>query len=155
MNFLEFTDVIEAMYSAGRLSSVVPKLPSNVERGQADILFAVYKLSKRQDKIKVTDISNYKKVTSPSTIRLIQSCEKSGFIKKTPDEKDKRIANLELTESGLEVIHSFFGVYDQMVADKVGEKYTDAELRRFTDMIYDIYHIFETTTAAFTEKQKE
>lgn len=154
MDYLSFSDVIEAMFSAGRLSTVLPRLPQNVERGQAEILFTVYKLLQKQDKVKVTDVSNYKRVTSPGTIRLIQSCERSGLIKKTPDEKDRRVANLELTESGLAALQSFFGTYDQMVADLVAEKYSNEELLQFIEMVYDLLHCFETVTQRF-EKERE
>ena len=37
MDYLSFSDVIEAMFSAGRLSTVLPRLPQNVEIGRAHV----------------------------------------------------------------------------------------------------------------------
>ena len=139
MNYLSVTDVFEAMYAAGKIAGIVPRLPEHVKNGQADILFTVYKLGGENGKVKVTDISKYKRVTSPNIIRLIKSCEDSGFVKKSKDEYDKRVVYVELTESGKKVITNTFAPYHQLVADKLSAKYSDDQLIKMAEMIYEVY----------------
>lgn len=149
MNFAEITSIFEAMYSAGHIARIVPELPNYIERGQADVLLALYNLSGNNRRVKVTDISKHKRVSSPGTIRLIKSCEHSGFLTKSRDETDKRIVYMTLTEKGKMAVESFFGPYMQLVGSKLAEKYTDAELLKFVEMIYDVHTALSAATKEF------
>lgn len=149
MNFVEITSIFDAMYTASHIAREVPDLPNYIERGQADVLLALYNLSGDNRRVKVTDISKHKRVSSPGTIRLIKSCEHSGFLTKSRDEVDKRIVYLTLTERGKMAVESFFGPYMQLVGAKLAEKYTDAELLNFVEMIYDIHKMLSAATEEF------
>lgn len=139
LDSIAITDVFEAMYAAGRIAQVVPRLPAHVKNGQADILFTVYKLAGTEGKVRVTDISKYKRVTSPNIIRLIKSCEDSGYVRKTKDEADKRVVYVELTPAGFDVIRETFTPFHRLVAEKIQKKYDDSQLRLLVHMIYDMY----------------
>lgn len=141
MDRVLMVDVIESMYAAGRISSIVPKLPPHVKRGQAAVLHSIEKLAGRNGRVRVTDISAHKRVTSPGTIRLIKSCEESGFVRKIRDCEDRRVVYLELTDAGKEVLEKTFDPFMERLAAKCTEHHSDEKWLEMSAMIYELYDI--------------
>ena len=114
--------IVDAMYYAGNISRIVPKLPSTLKTGQLAVLSTLFLLKNRgQQDVKVTDISNFRRVTSPSTIRTITSCINDGLLVKRYDENDRRVAYLDLTETGQNVIDRTLIPYDERIAEKLSD----------------------------------
>jgi DNA-binding MarR family transcriptional regulator len=87
------------------------------------VLFIIQKSEEHiQRKIKVSEISKYLHVTSPTVTQLLKGLEVRGLIERKPDAIDRRSVVIELTQKGEQVtqkahehvIASFAGLVEQL-----------------------------------------
>ncbi len=72
--------------------------------------------------LKVSEISSMLRVTSPTVTQFVKALEKKKWIERTPDEADRRVVRIRLSEEGRDVIlqarkatiHSFRGLVDYL-----------------------------------------
>ncbi len=91
---------------------------------KAKFLFDRYELNKSQASILLAlqnsevlsqkELARRLNVTPPSITSAIQKMEKTGFIKRKPDESDQRVMRLGLTEKGAGCIDHVKRVAEQM-----------------------------------------
>ena len=154
MDQMFVTEIMDALYTAGKIPRIVPELPPHVQRGQADILSAIYKLSQEQDRVRVTDISRHKRVSSPGIIRRLKTCVDCGFVEKTPDPQDRRVVYVSLTPAGLDVLENTFGPFHRLLAEKFSREYPDRQWRQMADMIYDALEMIQAAAAEMGNQLK-
>lgn len=53
--------------------------------------------------MKVSEISNYLNVTSPTITQLIKGLEEQGLVEREMDQEDRRVVRIKLTEKGEDV----------------------------------------------------
>lgn len=92
---------LDACFDAKRLVEHLPDLPEGMKPRQVHVLDAIDQIQKEQGFCRVSDVSTRMNTTMPSITKLIQELEERGLLVKSPDEKDKRVTNVELTEAGL------------------------------------------------------
>ncbi len=114
-------DVEEAFHLVSRMVKGAPKLPEEVEPGMLPVLAALRRIQDNAGKAKVTDISSYLRLTSPSVIRIVGRCEKAGFIVKWKDEEDKRVTNVRLTERGENLLTKTLDPYHERLREKYSQ----------------------------------
>ncbi|KLO21895.1 MarR family transcriptional regulator [Marinitoga sp. 1197] len=73
---------------------------SEISPAQFDLLQILYFRGEKR----VTDLSLALGITKSTTTGLINRLENSGYLKKTKDEKDKRVTTIKITEKGKNVI---------------------------------------------------
>ncbi|WHH57885.1 MarR family transcriptional regulator [Petroclostridium sp. X23] len=54
--------------------------------------------------IKISEISNTLRVTSPTVTQLVNGLESNGFVERSIDPEDRRVVQIRLTEKGEDVI---------------------------------------------------
>ena len=95
---------LDACFDAKRLVETLPDLPDGMKPRQVHVLDAIHQIQQEQGFCRVSDVSSRMNTTMPSITKLIQELEERGLLEKRPDEKDKRVTNIELTEAGLEFV---------------------------------------------------
>ena len=63
------------------------------------------RLIAQNKRLLMKDVASYLAITPPSATVLIGHLAKSGFVKRHPDKKDRRIVHLTLTKKGLAVMN--------------------------------------------------
>lgn len=95
---------LDACFAAKRLVETLPDLPDGMKPRQVHVLDAVHQIRQEQGFCRVSDVSSRMNTTMPSITKLIRELEERGLLVKRPDEKDKRVTNVELTEEGSEFV---------------------------------------------------
>jgi len=91
--------------------------------------------------IKVSEISNILRVTSPSITQLVKSLEHNGYVERNADNEDRRAVRIKLSEKGEGVLAkvsevllaSFTGL-----AEYMGEQKSD----QFIELLTEAYGYF-------------
>ena len=72
-----------------------------IKHSELKVLFRIKEHSAGcQDGVRVSQISHYLKVTSPTVTQLIKQLEISGLVTRTMDAEDRRSIRVRLTEKG-------------------------------------------------------
>ncbi|MGM1045492.1 MAG: MarR family winged helix-turn-helix transcriptional regulator [Bacillota bacterium] len=88
--------------------------------------------------LKVSEISNYMRVTSPTITQFINGLEGKGLVERVMDEKDRRAIRVKLTGEGEEIVrqaHEAFKVNFRGLVAHLGEEESD-ELTRLLTKVY-------------------
>lgn len=104
--------------------------------------------------IKVSEISNLMKVTSPTITQLIKSLESQGLVERKMDEEDRRAVRIKLTDkgeifikkAGKAILVSFQGLVDYLGEEKSNEL-AELLLRSatyFNNMKHELHHLQST-----------
>ena len=84
-------------------------------------------LARVQEEVRVSDISQYLNITTPSVTKLIQELEKMKALKKDSQKEDKRVSLVCLTDYGLELQEKYVTNYHKEWADKLQDVTQDEE----------------------------
>ncbi|NLG83983.1 MAG: MarR family transcriptional regulator [Firmicutes bacterium] len=73
--------------------------------GEAHVLFCIGRAGGPEAPgIRVSEISDSLKVTSPTITQFIKGLEERGFVERTADKEDRRAVRIKLTEKGAQAI---------------------------------------------------
>lgn len=95
--------------------------------GEIHVLFGLKKATRPGEPgIKVSELGNLLKVTSPTITQFINNLEARGFVARVPDREDRRVVRLRLTEEGERAIRqaheallaSFYGLVNHLGEEK-------------------------------------
>ncbi|OMF53274.1 hypothetical protein BK138_18940 [Paenibacillus rhizosphaerae] len=95
--------------------------------------------------LKVSEISAMLGVTSPTVTQFVKALEKKKWIVRTPDEADRRVVRIKLSEEGREAIiqarkatiHSFKGLVDHLGIE---------ESEKLSELLTKAYKYYESKT---------
>lgn len=87
----------------------------------SDGQFAVLAALKVHGPHTLTALADRENVTAPSMNRTVNCLEEAGYLQRTPDESDRRKANIALTEQGLEVVAETVRRRDAWLEQALGE----------------------------------
>ncbi|GLX69356.1 MarR family winged helix-turn-helix transcriptional regulator [Paenibacillus glycanilyticus] len=85
-----------------------------------------------KDGVKVSDLSKFLRVTSPTVTQMLNRLEEMGLIARKEDPKDRRAVRVSLTEEGeLTAKKALQGFMDRMngLADYLGDEDTEQLIR--------------------------
>lgn len=91
---------LDSCQEANRLTKWFPTLPEGLTLRHMKAIDSIHSLAEVSDCVRVSDVSDALHSTRPSVTRLLQELERHGAVRKQPDERDKRIVRLSLTELG-------------------------------------------------------
>lgn len=112
---------LDACHQAKRITELMPKLPAGMTPRHIHVLDALYQLGRMHDAVKISDISDFLNVTRPSITKLLNELEVLGMVQKIPDETDRRVVLLELTEAGGRCYEFYVERYQSWLAEQFGE----------------------------------
>jgi len=106
------------------------------------VLFCIKHGAKPGSPMKVSEISKYMHVTSPTITQLLNSLEPNGFVERQIDPEDRRSVGIKLTEKGEWVTEraweGFLTALQGMI-DYLGEE--DSE--RLADLLFKVLRYLE------------
>ena len=110
--------VLDACYQAKRVRDLMPKLPNGVTPSHIHYLDTIRELEGKQDRVKVSDISDALGLPRPSVTKTVKDMESLGFVEKETSENDARYVYLRTTKTGRELIDTYVDEYfDDLGAD--------------------------------------
>lgn len=114
-------------------------------------MWALYCIEKNTDSdspgIKVSEISNFLNVTSPSVTQLVNSLEAQGLVERSVDTEDRRVVRVRLTEKGeriLEKAASAFHTLFEGLVEYLGEENTN-HLAELLSKVLTYFNMTETS----------
>lgn len=88
----------------------LPELPKGMKPRHIHVLDQIYMTGNEHRKCRVSDVSENLNITMPSITKLVQELETMHLLEKYPDDEDKRVTLLKLTDNGLICVQKY--VYD-------------------------------------------
>lgn len=110
---------LDACHQAKRITELMPALPGGMTPRHIHVIDALYQLQCQGNGVKVSDVSSYLGVTRPSITKAINELEDLGGLVKLPDEADRRVVRLELTDTGLRWYRYYVEQYQSWLAGKL------------------------------------
>ncbi|MGL4739485.1 MAG: MarR family winged helix-turn-helix transcriptional regulator [Sarcina sp.] len=101
--------------------------------GQPQFLFTLYK----EEGLRQKDIAEKLEIQAPTVTVTVKRLEKSGFITKCIDEKNKRVSRLYLTEKGRQACEELKDVM-RSVHDQIFSVLTEEEKDKFKELLIKI-----------------
>ncbi|MGL5822684.1 MAG: MarR family winged helix-turn-helix transcriptional regulator [Sarcina sp.] len=101
--------------------------------GQPQFLFTLYK----EEGLRQKDIAEKLEIQAPTVTVTVKRLEKSGFITKSVDEKNKRVSRLYLTEKGRKACEELQDVM-RSVHDEIFSVLTEEEKNKFKELLIKI-----------------
>lgn len=137
MNETQAKKVIDALEKAEKIADNRPALPKELLPSYLRLIDVIYQLSK-EGQVRVSDLSNTLKQTTPSITRSLTAMEKLDLIQKNYSEKDKRVVYVSLTKKGNEVYFFYVERYYKKLAERLS-KYDSNKLNTMISVIDDLY----------------
>lgn len=137
MNETQAKKVIDALEKAEKIADNRPALPKELLPSYLRLIDVIYQLSK-EGQVRVSDLSNALKQTTPSITRSLIAMEKLGLIQKNYSKKDKRVVYVSLTKKGNEVYFFYVERYYKKLAERLS-KYDSNELNTMISVIDDLF----------------
>lgn len=94
-----------------------------------------------QHEIKVSEISKYLHVTSPTVTQLIKGLEIRGLVERKIDMVDRRAVGIKLTEKGEKVTQKAKGEFISSFAGLV-EYLGEEQSQQLSELLYQVYTYF-------------
>lgn len=93
-------NLLDACFTAKHVIETLPELPKGMKPRHIHVLDQVSMVCKTHGECRVSDVSDGLNTTMPSITKLVQELERMRLIVKYPDQEDKRVTLLKLTEQG-------------------------------------------------------
>ena len=90
-----------------------------LSRMETGVLLTIHHAVEHGKVCRVSTLSRRMRVASPTVTQHIANLERRGLVSKTPDEKDKRAANLALTQLGLQTLEQHRARMDHNIDELV------------------------------------
>lgn len=90
-----------------------------LSRMETGVLLTIHRAEHQGVVCRVSTLSRRMRIASPTVTQHIANLERRGLVAKTPDEKDKRAANLSLTPLGLQTLEQHRARMDQNIDELI------------------------------------
>lgn len=122
VDLIQLSDTFERFSRTERKKQPLLKL----KQSEIRVLCCIKSISNKANcAITVSEISKQLFVTSPTITELVKSLSSKGYIERMTNSKDKRVADLKLTDKGEKIVEkvsaSFTSFFSGLV-DKLGEE---------------------------------
>ena len=100
MNPEKIKRMIDACYQANRVRELLPPLPEGVTPAYIRYIDTIHKLRSGQERVKISDISDYLQLPRPGITRTVTEMVKKGYLTKKTSSVDGRITYVQVTKKG-------------------------------------------------------
>lgn len=145
MNTTSLKHLLDACFLAKRIVETLPELPKNMKPRHIHVLDAIGEISAQQGMCRVSDVSGRLGITTPSVTKLIQELERMELLVKYPDEQDKRISLLSLTDAGRECVRHHVVEFHSEWAKELGD-ITDEQAEEAIAVLEQLWHTMPQRT---------
>ncbi len=107
--------MLDACYQAKRVRELLPPLPEGVAPAYVQYIDVIHILKRRQEQVKISDISDYLQLPRPGVTRTVTEMVKKGYLTKKTSSVDGRITYVQVTEKGEELSEKYdTNYYDRL-----------------------------------------
>lgn len=90
----------------------------------------LYTLAKAGCSLSQSDLVNDVLLSQPALSRMLARMEEKGLVKRFPDPRDRRSAQIQLTERGRELQRAIGRAHSRQIADALGSALTLDQIRQ-------------------------
>lgn len=109
-------EMLDSCYMAKRILDMLPKLPEGVLPSYVRYLETIIELEEKNQKVKVSDVSEVLNLPRPGVTRTINAMEEKGYLKKETDKHDGRVTYVTVTKEGKMIFEKYNKDYFQKLA---------------------------------------
>lgn len=109
-------EMLDSCYMAKRILDMLPKLPEGVLPSYVRYLETIIELEEKNQKVKVSDVSEVLNLPRPGVTRTINAMEEKGYLKKEIAKHDGRVTYVTVTKEGKMIFEKYNKDYFQKLA---------------------------------------
>ena len=109
-------EMLDSCYMAKRILDMLPKLPEGVLPSYVRYLETIIELEEKNQKVKVSDVSEVLNLPRPGVTRTINAMEAKGYLKKETAKHDGRVTYVTVTKEGKMIFEKYNKDYFQKLA---------------------------------------
>lgn len=109
-------EMLDSCYMAKRILDMLPKLPEGVLPSYIRYLETIIELEEKNQKVKVSDVSEVLNLPRPGVTRTINAMEEKGYLKKETAKHDGRVTYVTVTKEGKMIFEKYNKDYFQKLA---------------------------------------
>lgn len=109
-------EMLDSCYMAKRILDMLPKLPEGVLPSYVRYLETIIELEEKNQKVKVSDVSEVLNLPRPGVTRTIHAMEEKGDLKKETAKHDGRVTYVTVTKEGKMIFEKYNKDYFQKLA---------------------------------------
>ena len=109
-------EMLDSCYMAKRILDMLPKLPEGVLPSYVRYLETIIELEEKNQKVKVSDVSEVLNLPRPGVTRTINAMEEKGYLKKETAKHDGRVTYVTVTKKGKMIFEKYNKDYFQKLA---------------------------------------
>ena len=109
-------EMLDSCYMAKRILDMLPKLPEGVLPSYVRYLETIIELEEKNQKVKVSDVSEVLNLPRPGVTRTITAMEEKGYLKKETAKHDGRVTYVTVTKEGKMIFEKYNKDYFQKLA---------------------------------------
>ena len=132
--------MLDACYLAKRIRELLPELPEGVTPAYIQYMDVIHIIKRRQEDVKVSDISDALSIPRPGVTRTVKEMEAKGYLRKLTSPEDGRITYISITEAGSALSQKYDEQYfSELASDMNDISESDAEVMiRTIEKFYQI-----------------
>ncbi|WEK60979.1 MAG: MarR family transcriptional regulator [Candidatus Microbacterium colombiense] len=89
--------------------------------GVSDAQLAVLATLRMRGRLTISALAEHERVTAPSMTSTVNGLEEQAYVVRTPDEDDRRRVQVDITESGVEIVVETIRRRDELLAGMLAE----------------------------------
>lgn len=109
-------EMLDSCYMAKRILDMLPKLPEGVLPSYVRYLETIIELEEKNQKVKVSNVSEVLNLPRPGVTRTINAMEEKGYLKKETAKHDGRVTYVTVTKEGKMIFEKYNKDYFQKLA---------------------------------------
>ena len=109
-------EMLDSCYMAKRILDMLPKLPEGVLPSYVRYLETIIELEEKNQKVKVSDVSEVLNLPRPGVTRTIHAMEEKVYLKKETAKHDGRVTYVTGTKEGKMIFEKYNKDYFQKLA---------------------------------------
>ena len=109
-------EMLDSCYMAKRILDMLPKLPEGVLPSYVRYLETIIELEEKNQKVKVSDVSEVLNLPRPGVTRTINAMEEKGYLKKETAKHDGRVTYVTVTKERKMIFEKYNKDYLQKLA---------------------------------------
>ena len=109
-------EMLDSCYMAKRILDMLPKLPEGVLPSYVRYLETIIELEEKNQKVKVSDVSEVLNLPRPGVTHTIHAMEEKGYLKKETAKHDGRVTYVTVTKEGKMIFEKYNKDYFQKLA---------------------------------------
>lgn len=129
MDIQHLKRLLDACFTAKHIIETMPELPKGMKPRHIHVLDQISTACAEYGECRVSNVSEGLNITMPSVTKLVQELENMRLIEKYPDETDKRVTLLRLTEAGFSCVKKYVHDFHAEWAENL-DFITDEEVRK-------------------------